>query len=215
MEQVIKNTAENIASSLLKINAIKLSPQQPFTWASGIKSPIYCDNRILLSYPAIRKQIIESMVEQARSFAVFDVVGGVATAGIAYGALLAHELGMPFVYVRSQAKSHGRQNRIEGELKGGERVLVVEDLISTGGSSLQAVAAIRQQKCEVIGVLAIFSYGFEKAAQAFAAANCPFQTLTNYNILLQQAVQQNYIREDQLEHLAQWRKAPEQWQATD
>ena len=166
--------ASEVAQNLLQANAIKLSPQAPFTWASGLKSPIYCDNRITLSYPDIRTSIIKAFQEKAKNFQDFDTVAGVATAGIPHGALLAQALNLPFIYVRSKAKGHGRQNQIEGKISGNEKVLVIEDLISTGGSCLQAVDALQQEGCQVVGVLAIFTYGFQKAVDAFAAADCNF-----------------------------------------
>ena len=205
------SVASDVAKRLLQIKAIKLNPQNPFTWASGIKSPIYCDNRIILSHPNIRDYVIYCLEKKATSMPEFDVVAGVATAGIAFGALVADRLKKPMVYVRSKAKEHGRQNMIEGHLEGSERVLVIEDLISTGGSSLKAVEAIKETGCEVVGVHAIFSYGFEKATTAFAAANCPFDTLTNYQELLHEAVKSEYIKEEELASLAQWSKAPAEW----
>ena len=201
------NIAAEVAKSLLQIKAIKLSPQSPFTWASGIQSPIYCDNRIVLSHPDVRNFIKQCLAEQSRAFAPFQVVAGVATAGIAHGALLADALGLPFVYVRGEAKSHGRQNRIEGELQGNEQVLVVEDLISTGGSSLRAVETLRELGCEVQGVLAIFTYGFESAEQAFGKAQCPFDTLTNYDVLIGEALKSHYISDEDLQQLLSWREA--------
>ncbi len=204
--------ASDIASKLLQINAIKLSPQNPFTWASGIKSPIYCDNRMILSYPEIRSRVIEAFVEKARDFGEADVVVGVATAGIPHGALVADKMEKPFIYVRSKAKAHGRQNQIEGKVNPGDKAIVIEDLISTGGSVLKAVEALREQNIEVIGVLAIFTYGFEKAVSAFEAANCPFTTLSNYETMLEEAAKQNYIRPEEIEVLQRWRQAPEKWQ---
>lgn len=203
--------ASDIASKLLQINAIKLSPQNPFTWASGIKSPIYCDNRMTLSYPEIRGQVVDAFVEKAGDFGDIDVVVGVATAGIPHGALVAEKMGKPFIYVRSKAKAHGRQNQIEGKVNPGDKALVIEDLISTGGSVLKAVEALREQNIEVTGVMAIFTYGFEKAVQAFDAAGCPFTTLSNYDALLEEAAKQNYIKPEEIEVLQAWRKAPEQW----
>ncbi len=211
MENTTVNTATEVAKRLLQIKAIKLSPQNPFTWASGLKSPIYCDNRILLSYPAIRSFIVQAMVEKAAEFDDYDVIAGVATAGIPHGALLAHALDKPFVYVRSKAKAHGRQNLIEGELKKQQRVLVVEDLISTGGSCIKAVDAIREQDCPVVGVLAIFTYGFEQSIQAFKTIGCEFKTLTDYNTLIREAVNNAYIPADQVDTLSAWNKAPEKW----
>lgn len=200
-----------VAQLLLQINAIKLSPQNPFTWASGMKSPIYCDNRIVLSHPKVRSQIVDFFAAKAKTFPRFDMVAGVATAGIAHGALLAHVLDKPFAYVRSSAKAHGRQNQIEGEVRGGERVLVVEDLISTGGSSLAAVEALRAVGCEVVGTIAIFTYDFAEATMAFAQANCPLATLTNYPTLLEEAINANYIEKSDLETLQAWRENPRSW----
>ncbi len=203
--------ASDIASKLLQINAIKLSPQNPFTWASGMKSPIYCDNRLVLSYPEIRSRVVEAFVEKAGGFGEADVVVGVATAGIPHGALVAEKMDKPFIYVRSKAKAHGRQNQIEGKVNPGDKAIVIEDLISTGGSVLKAVEALREQNIEVIGVMAIFTYGFEKAVQAFAAADCPFTTLSNYETLIEEAAKQAYIKPEEIEVLQQWRKAPEEW----
>ena len=203
--------AAKVIQQLLQIKAIKLNPQNPFTWASGIQSPIYCDNRILLSYPASRKIIIDAFKEQASAFGDFDVVAGVATAGIPHGALLAAALNKPFVYVRSKAKEHGRQNLIEGYLRGNERILVIEDLISTGGSCLRAVEALRTVGCKVVGAIAIFSYGFERAKKAFAEADCPFSTLTNYDVLLEEAVKIGYIKPEDLATLQKWRQDPQNW----
>jgi orotate phosphoribosyltransferase len=207
-------TIENaIAAGLLHIKAVKLSPDEPFTWASGMLSPIYCDNRVALSFPEFRNQIIQALVEKSAAFRAFDAVAGVATAGIAHGAYLADRLGLPFAYVRSGAKDHGRKNQIEGELPAGARVLVVEDLISTGGSCIKAVDALRDAGMAVCGVLAIFQYGFTKADMAFEAAGVPFATLTHYDILVQQAVQKGYIQPEQLDTLRKWRENPEAWGA--
>jgi orotate phosphoribosyltransferase len=203
--------AEQVAEKLLQINAIKLSPQNPFTWASGIKSPIYCDNRIILSYPEVRTFVVKSFAKKSMEFEPFDIVAGVATAGIPHGALLAERIRKPFIYVRDKPKSHGRQNQIEGILTEGARVLVIEDLISTGGSSLKAVEAVREAGGEVIGVLAIFSYGFEKANTVFEQAHCRFDTLSNYDTLVAQAIEKQYIKADDLETLKQWRLSPETW----
>lgn len=200
-----------VAQQLLQIKAIKLSPQNPFTWASGMRSPIYCDNRISLSYPKVRNTIVGGFVELSKKFAAFDTVAGVATAGIPHGALVANALDLPFIYVRSKAKEHGRQNLIEGFVKGGENVLVVEDLISTGGSSMVAVEALRAAGCNVVGVMAVFSYGFDKAATTFDEANCPYDTITDYDTLIQEAVKSNYIDSDQLELLKSWKSNPKEW----
>lgn len=205
------NIASEVAKQLLQIKAIKLSPQNPFTWASGIQSPIYCDNRVVLSFPQVRKLVIKALAEKSKEFGQFNMVAGVATAGIAHGALLAAELDLPFVYVRSKAKEHGRQNMIEGQLRGNERILVVEDLISTGGSSIKAVQALEDTGCNIAGVIAIFSYGFEKAKTAFEAIDCPFTTLSNYDALLQEAINIGYINQDQVETLKSWRVSPENW----
>lgn len=205
------NYSEEIASKLLQIKAIKLSPQNPFTWASGIKSPIYCDNRLVLSYPDIRRLVIEAFAAKAKGFGEIDAIAGVATAGIPHGALLAEKMNLPFIYVRDKAKGHGRQNQIEGRIEEGGKVLVVEDLISTGGSVLKAVDVLRQANVEVMGVIAIFTYGFEKAVDAFEAAKCPFATLSNYEILLEAASKQHYISEEEKIVLQNWHKAPQSW----
>lgn len=206
--------ASEVAKKLLQIKAIKLSPQTPFTWASGIKSPIYCDNRILLSYPDIRNFIKKAFVLKSEQFEPFDVVAGVATAGIPHGALLADTLGKPFVYVRSQAKEHGRQNLIEGNLVTGSRVLVIEDLISTGGSSLKVVDVIRESGCNVVGVLAIFSYELEEAKTAFEVANCRVEALSNYSTLIEEAQRNGQIEPAEMDTLKLWRKDPHQWGAS-
>lgn len=200
------NIAAEVAKQLLQIKAIKLSPQNPFTWASGIKSPIYCDNRIVLSHPKARNFVKECLVKKAAEFGEFDLIAGVATAGIAHGALLADAMNMPFIYVRGKAKEHGRQNLIEGEVKGGERVLVIEDLISTGGSSVKAIESVREAGCEVVGALAIFTYGFEKAKNTFEAANCKFDTLSNYDAMITEAIAANYVSKDDIEMLQEFRK---------
>jgi len=204
-----KSSAEEVARQLLQIKAIKLSPQKPFLWASGIESPIYCDNRLVLSHPSVRKFIKSALVEEAKGFGPFDVVAGVATAGIAHGVLLADALDKPFVYVRSKAKAHGRQNQIEGELSADARVLVVEDLVSTGGSSLQAVEALRQAGATVLGVLAIFSYGLPEAHRAFEAAKCPLKTLTDYPTLIAIAHTTRHIDPEDLTLLNAWRESLE------
>ncbi len=203
--------AEQVAEKLLQINAIKLSPQNPFTWASGIKSPIYCDNRLILSYPEVRTFVIKCFAKKSMDFEPFDIVAGVATAGIPHGALLAEKIRKPFIYIRDKPKAHGRQNQIEGILTEGARVLVIEDLISTGGSSLKAVEAVREAGGDVIGVLAIFSYGFDKATMLFEGANCRFDTLSNYDTLVSQAIDKQYIKAEEVETLQQWRLSPETW----
>lgn len=207
------NHAAEVARRLLEIKAVKLSPRDPFTWASGILSPIYCDNRVALSYPSVRTFLKNCLAEQAASFGDFDVVAGVATAGIAHGALLADKLDKPFVYVRGSAKDHGRRNLIEGEIREKQRVLVIEDLISTGGSCITAAEALRDAGCIVVGVLAIFQYGFAKAQKTFDEKKIPFQTLTQYDILVQEAIKTGYINPDDLQILRQWRENPEGWGA--
>lgn len=191
---------------------MKLRPAEPFTWASGWKSPIYCDNRQLLSYPEIRSFVKRSLVELCRlHFPDAEVVAGVATGAIAQGALVADELGLPFVYVRPKPKDHGMQNLIEGRLEAGRRVVVVEDLISTGGSSLKAVEAIRQQGCEVAGMVASFTYGFPVAERAFAEAGVKLCTISDYEAVVVEAAKAGYVDAADLETLAQWRRQPEAW----
>jgi orotate phosphoribosyltransferase len=208
----MKNVESLIAENLLRIKAIKLQPSNPFTWASGWKSPIYCDNRKTLSYPTIRNLIkLEISRIILENFGKVDAIAGVATGAIAQGALVAEELGLPFVYIRSSPKDHGLENLIEGDLKPKQKVVVIEDLISTGGSSLKAVEAVRKDGCEVIGMVAIFTYGFKVAEDKFAAANVPLITLCDYNSVLEQAVKTKYIKEDDLETLKQWRKDPASW----
>jgi len=209
------NFEQQVAQKLLQIKAIKLSPQNPFTWASGLRSPIYCDNRVTLSHPAIRQQIKLGFAAVAEQFSDFDSVSGVATAGIAHGALLADYLGLPFSYVRSSAKAHGRQNRIEGEINSGSKVLVIEDLISTGGSSIEAVEVLREADVKVVGVAAIFTYQFEKAVQNFANAECKFATISNYQAMLAEAVALQYISAEEEGILQKWSADPEGWYANN
>lgn len=204
--------AKDVASSLLKIKAIKLSPENHFTWASGWFSPIYCDNRKTLSYPEVRKQIYDSFAEIiSEKYPDADIIAGVATGAIACGVLAAEALGKPFIYIRSAAKGHGLTNQIEGKYKAGQKVVVVEDLVSTGGSSLKAVDALREAGCEVLGMTAIFTYGFPEAEKNFAEKGCELITLSDYNALLEVATQQEYITESDLETLKEWRKAPQNW----
>lgn len=207
----MSDPAESIARRLLQIKAIRLSPQKPFTWASGLKSPIYCDNRLLLSYPDLRTEVAEAMAARARALGPIDVIAGVATAGIPMGAILAHLLELPFVYVRSKPKEHGRQNQIEGAIKGTERVLVIEDLISTGGSSIQAAKALEAEGCTVVAVMAIFNYEFPETEITFAAAGFPAVTLTNYPVLVKEAAQGGWIDAQSLDSLNEWRKSPASW----
>jgi orotate phosphoribosyltransferase len=191
---------------LLKIGAVKLSPNAPFTWASGKKSPIYCDNRLTLSYPEVRRLICQSFVDKIKeNFKDVEVIAGVATGGIAHGALVAEALGLPMIYVRDKPKGHGRMNLIEGHLEAGKRVVVIEDLISTGGSSLKAVDGIRESGGNVLGLLAIFTYGFEAAIKAFEATNCPFDTLTNFKSLLEELKAQN-APESEIAFMENWIK---------
>ncbi len=204
--------ALKVAEFLLQIKAIKLQPTNPFTWASGWKSPIYCDNRKTLSYPTIRTFIRQAYSEVIlEKYGKPDFIAGVATGGIAQGALVAQELGIPFVYVRSTPKGHGLGNQIEGDFEKGQKVVVIEDLISTGGSSLQAVDALRDAGCEVKGLVAIFTYDFDIAKENFKKANCPFETLTNYDFLIEQAIRKEYINESDLESLQSWRANPSAW----
>ncbi|MBS1525527.1 MAG: orotate phosphoribosyltransferase [Bacteroidetes bacterium] len=203
---------QQVAEFLLQIKAIKLQPDKPFTWASGWKSPIYCDNRITLSHPTIRTYIRQKLTQLIQEeFGSVSSVAGVATAGIPQGALVAQELGLPFIYVRSKPKDHGTGSLIEGEIIPGKRVVVIEDLISTGKSSLQAVEALREAGYDVAGLAAIFSYGFDAADENFKKAKCKFFTLSNYNALLKYAEQHNYISPDNIELLRQWRRSPETW----
>src|SRR5690554_1706178 len=207
-----KDTAEKTAELLLQINAIKLNSKTPFLCASGWKSPIYCDNRIILSYPPIRNYIRDEFARNIENkFGKPDVIAGVATGAIGIGILVAEELGLPFVYVRPEPKKHGRQNQIEGVLQKGQNVVVVEDLISTGKSSLQAVEALRESGANIKGMAAIFSYGFEVAATNFKEKNVELFTLSNYENLLYLAQQKGYITEDEQETLSQWRKNPSEW----
>ncbi len=203
---------QKVASYLLQIKAIKLSPSTPFTWASGLKSPIYCDNRATLSFPDVRSYIRDSFVTLIRQkYPEAEVIAGVATGAIAHGVLVAEAMNLPFVYVRSDAKKHGMCNQVEGNLQAGQKVVVVEDLVSTGGSSLAAVEALRNAGAEVLGLYAIFTYGFKRAVDAFAAANCKFDTLSNYDALLEHALEIGYISDNQLDALKKWRHAPEDW----
>jgi orotate phosphoribosyltransferase len=203
---------QQVAEFLLQIKAIKLQPNNPFTWASGWKSPIYCDNRITLSHPTIRTYIRQRLTIMIQdTFGSVGCIAGVATAGIPQGVLIAQELGLPFIYVRSKPKEHGTGKLIEGDVVTGKRVVVVEDLISTGNSSLQAVEALRGAGYDVAGLAAIFSYGFEVTTQNFKRANCPFVTLSNYNALLKYAGSNQYISDADVELLKQWRENPSEW----
>jgi orotate phosphoribosyltransferase len=207
-----KDTAEKTAELLLQINAIKLNPKNPFTWASGWKSPIYCDNRLTLSFPAIRNYIREEFSKNIeKQFGKPDVIAGVATGAIGIGMLVAEYMGLPFVYVRPEPKKHGRQNQVEGFLQKGQNVVVVEDLISTGNSSLLAVQAIKDAGANVKGMVAIFTYGFEIAEENFKNAHVDLYTLSNYQNLLNLAVAKKYITEQEQTTLKEWSVAPESW----
>jgi len=205
-------TAAKVAEFLLQIKAVRLQPTEPFTWASGWKSPIYCDNRKTLSHPRIRTFIRQKFVEAINaSFPKPDVIAGVDTGAIAQGVLVAEEMGLPFVYVRPEPKKHGLGNLIEGDVQKGQSVVVVEDLISTGGSSLKAVEALREAGCDVKGMAAIFTYGFSNAEDNFRAASVQLTTLCDYSSLIRQAIKDNLVAESDLEQLEAWRKNPAAW----
>jgi orotate phosphoribosyltransferase len=208
----MKKTEETIASQLLQIKAIKLQPANPFTWASGWISPIYCDNRKTLSYPQVRSYIKEQFAKQIlEKYPDVDVIAGVATGAIAQGALVAEALEKPFVYIRSTPKGHGLENLIEGDLKPGQKVVIIEDLISTGGSSLKAAQAVKSVGGNVLGMMAIFTYGFQVAADNFAKEGVEISTLSNYQTLLKVALETGYVTADDVETLDAWRKAPAEW----
>jgi len=208
----MEKRAKKIAEYLLQIKAIKLQPSNPFTWASGWKSPIYCDNRKTLSFPEVRTYISDSFASLIRElYPDAAVIAGVATGAIAHGALVADNLGLPFIYVRSGAKEHGLGNQIEGYFEPGQEVVVIEDLISTGGSSLSAVKALREAGCKVCGMMAIFTYEFQKAADGFASENCALHTLSNYSVLIETALSTGYIGEKEVETLKLWRVDPSVW----
>lgn len=210
--EINQDAALNIAEFLLQIKAIKLQPNNPFVWASGWKSPIYCDNRITLSYPKVRTYIRQEFVDIiTNTFGKPDVIAGVATGGIAQAALVAQQMGLPLVYIRSEAKKHGLTNLIEGIVEPGQSVVVIEDLISTGGSSLKAVEALREAGCEVKGMAAIFTYGFKVASENFKNANCKLVTLSDYETLIKQALESNFITEKDLVSLQKWRENPANW----
>mgnify|MGYP001160453228 FL=1 len=205
-------TEKQIAEYLLQSKAIKLDPSNPFTWASGWKSPIYCDNRKTLSFPEIRKFIRDAFAEAIlESFGMPDLIAGVATGAIAQGVLVAEKLNLPFAYVRSSPKSHGLENLIEGEVKAGQDVVVVEDLVSTGGSSLKAVQALRDAGCHVSGMVAIFTYGFPVAEENFRANDCRLVTLSDYETLIRLSLERGLINREQIFSLAEWRKDPAKW----
>jgi orotate phosphoribosyltransferase len=202
----------SVLLSLLQINAIKLNPANPFTWASGWKSPIYCDNRKTLSYPEVRSLICEGFKKQIiEKYPDVEVIAGVATGAIAHGMLVADRLNLPFIYVRSTPKKHGLENLVEGDIKPGQKVVVIEDLISTGLSSLSAVEALRNIGCNVLGMMAIFTYGFNQAAENFKNSDVKIDTLANYSELIEIALQQSFVKKEHLELLKSWRNDPENW----
>jgi orotate phosphoribosyltransferase len=206
------DSALKVAEFLLKIKAVRLSPEDPFTWASGWKSPIYCDNRVTLSYPNVRTFIRQEFVKLIKSkYNSIDAIVGVATGGIAMGALIAEEMGLPFAYVRSNTKGHGMQNRLEGRLEANDKVVVIEDLISTGGSSLSAVEALENNGIDVLGMVAIFTYGFDISRKNFEEKDVELSTLSDYNALLAEAHRSEFISAEQHESLSKWRNAPDKW----
>ena len=205
-------TAITISDFLLQIKAIKLDNTNPFTWASGMRSPIYCDNRVTLSYPEVRTYIRQQFVKAIRDeFADVDVIAGVATGAIALGVLVAQEMDLPFVYIRSESKKHGLENMIEGHIEAGQSVVVVEDLISTGNSSLKAVQALRAANCKVKGMVAIFTYQLPVATENFEKENCKLITLADYDTMIKRAVENKYVKDSDLASLTEWRKDPKKW----
>lgn len=203
---------KTIASNLLQINAIKLNPANPFTWASGWKSPIYCDNRKTLSFPNVRNSICDGFVDLIKTkYPDVEIIAGVATGAIAHGMLVADRMALPFIYVRSAPKGHGLSNQIEGDYKPGQKVVVIEDLISTGMSSLAAVEALKTAGCNVLGLVAIFTYQFNQATEGFANAKVEFSTLSNYQELISVAIESGYVKPEQLELLKSWRESPDTW----
>ena len=208
----MENISKQTANYLLSIKAVKLQPNEPFTWASGWKSPIYCDNRQTLSYPEVRKFLRDSFVHLIKEkYPDVEVIAGVATGAIAIGVLVAEAMDLPFIYIRSSSKGHGLQNQIEGHYEAGQKVVVIEDLVSTGGSSLKAVDALKSADCNVLGMMAIFTYGFETAENNFKEKNIELTTLSNYKELLKEALNTGYITENQVETLNNWRKQPAEW----
>ncbi|MCK5337892.1 MAG: orotate phosphoribosyltransferase [Bacteroidales bacterium] len=207
-----EETAITVSDFLLQIKAIKLDNANPFTWASGLQSPIYCDNRVTLSFPKVRTYMRQQFVKAIQEeFGDVDVIVGVATGGIAQGALIAQELGLPFAYVRSQSKGHGLENLIEGVVEAGQSAVVVEDLISTGGSSLKAVKALREANCNVKGMVAIFTYNLKVAIDNFEKEKCKLITLADYDILVKQAVEKDFIKDSDMQSLIEWREHPKKW----
>lgn len=212
MSQQLETIAKHVAASLLDIGAVALRPQQPFTWTSGLKSPIYCDNRLTMSHPAIREAIADGFVSLIQEkFPEAEVVAGTATAGIPHAAWVAQKLGLPMIYIRDKAKGHGKENLIEGSVKPGQKVIVIEDLISTGGSSLKAALAVKDAGAAPLGVLAIFSYQLDKATDAFQSADMPLHTLSNYSTLLEVALEKGAIQEEDMALLRSWRANPAEY----
>ncbi len=212
MVNQVRSIEEQIASSLLSIGAVSLSPQDPYTWASGLRSPIYCDNRMIMGYPDVRDSVTAGFVSAMKNAKLAcEVLAGTATAGIPHAAWLAHATRLPMVYVRSSAKAHGRKNQIEGPIKSGQSTIVIEDLISTGKSSIAAVRALQAEGVHVRAVLAIFSYGFDEATTVFNAAEVPFQTLTNFQTLLEVAEKEGHLQAHELETMQKWRQNPRAW----
>lgn len=212
MVKIQQETAGKVASLLLDIEAIKLNYKTPFTWSSGWKSPIYCDNRLALSYPMIRTFIKESLAQTIKTnFAQVEYIAGVATAGVPQGALVAEALELPYVYVRPKPKDHGMGNLIEGKIEKGKKVVLIEDLISTGGSSLKAAQALKEAGFEVLGMVAIFTYGFDEAEKSFEKANIPLVCLSDFNHMLKEAVDKKYLDEKQLVYVKSWRVDPGNW----
>ncbi|KAE8559513.1 orotate phosphoribosyltransferase [Paenibacillus jamilae] len=205
----LNNIPEQVASHLLRIQAVALRPQQPFTWTSGIKSPIYCDNRLTMSYPEVRELIADSFAALIREqYPETEVIAGTATAGIPHAAWVAQKLNLPMAYVRDKAKGHGKENQIEGRISAGQKVMVIEDLISTGGSSIKAAQAVEQAGAQPLAVLAIFSYQLDKATQAFEEAGVKLQTLSNYTALMEVALREGTIQQEEMELLRSWRQDP-------
>jgi orotate phosphoribosyltransferase len=203
---------KRIAEKLLKINAVALKPNEPFTWTSGLRSPIYCDNRLTLSYPEVRKEIAQGLQSIIlEEFSDADVIAGTATAGIPHAAWVSELLNLPMCYVRSKAKGHGKGNQIEGKVEAGQKVVVVEDLISTGGSVITAVQALREAGCEVLGVVSIFTYGLDKGREAFAQEEIQSESLTDFANLVEVAIEKGYISKDDQESLLSWSKSPSEW----
>lgn len=212
MKKEEEKIEKQIAELLLQINAIKLSPENPFTWASGWKSPIYCDNRIILSYVKVRHQVAQQMAEYIKqTYPTVELIAGVATGAIGIGILVAELLNLPFVYVRPEPKKHGRQNQIEGSVSQNQKTVVIEDLISTGMSSINAVKALRDSSLDVLGMVAIFSYAFDISKKNFEKENVKLHTLSNYQFLLEKAIEIGYISEKELDTLNQWRISPDKW----